>query len=152
MLVESDTLDGRFEGQFRMIDIKVYDTEFFTRINRTVKVDISISYDVIWCGILLLLMCGRTLLLARLTSMLLMLTLSHLRKMRFNKQWTQLRLYLWMLWWDSCRISGMAQAKWMRSSIKIVLLKNSLEVVIPFRHLKGKFQPSIAFMSCKYLF
>ena len=47
VLVESDTLDGRFEGQFRMIDIKVYDTEFFTGINRTVKVDISINYDVI---------------------------------------------------------------------------------------------------------
>ena len=47
VLVESDTLDGRFEGQFRMIDIKVYDIEFFTGINRTVKVDISISYDVI---------------------------------------------------------------------------------------------------------
>ena len=47
VLVESDTLDGRFEWQFRMIDIKVYDTKFFTGINRTVKVDISISYDVI---------------------------------------------------------------------------------------------------------
>ena len=47
VLVGSDTLDGRFEGKFRMIDIKVYDTEFFTGINRTVKVDISISYDVI---------------------------------------------------------------------------------------------------------
>ena len=47
VLVEYDTFNGRFEGKFRMIDIKVYDIEFFTRINRTVKVDISISYDVI---------------------------------------------------------------------------------------------------------
>jgi phosphoglycerate kinase len=30
VLVESDTLDGRFEGKFRTINVKVYDTQICT--------------------------------------------------------------------------------------------------------------------------
>lgn len=47
VLVETDTLEGRFEGKFRTIDVKVCTTDFFSGSCRTVGVKISISYDVI---------------------------------------------------------------------------------------------------------